>query len=186
MRRVLDAGLARHAGVSNYSLERWRAAERALGRPVLSNQVRFNLVARGPLGGLVPHAQQQGRLVIAYSPLAQGLLSGRYDAKHLPSGGIRRGSLLFAPENLTRAAGLIDALREVASAHDGTPAQVALAWLIRHPNVVAIPGASGVAQLEANAAAADLELSDEEDVRLVRAAEAFRIDRSLRTRLRRS
>ena len=184
MRRVLDAGLARHAGVSNYSLERWRQAERALGRPVLSNQVRFNLVARRPLGDLVPYAQRHERLVIAYSPLAQGLLSGRYDAEHLPSGGVRRGSVLFAPENLTRAAGLIDALREVAAAHDATPAQVALAWLIRHPNVVAIPGASRVAQLEANAAAADIELSDEEDALLVRTAETFQVDRSLRARLR--
>ena len=57
--------------------------------------------------------------------------------------------------------------------HDATPAQVALAWVIRHPNVVAIPGASSVAQLESNVAAADLELSDDDDARLNSAADRF-------------
>ena len=54
-------------------------------------------------------------------------------------------------------------LRDVAAAHDAEPAQVALAWLIRRPNVIVIPGASSVAQLESNAAAADLELTDEDE-----------------------
>jgi aryl-alcohol dehydrogenase-like predicted oxidoreductase len=81
---------------------------------------------------------------------------------------------LFLPENLTRAEDLIGALREIAKTHDATPAQVALAWLIRRPNVVVIPGASSVEQLERNAAAADLELSNDEDDQLTSAAEAFR------------
>ena len=61
-----------HAGVSNHSLAQWQAAERAFGGAVLSNQVRFNLVDRGPDRDLVPWAQREGRVVIAYSPLAQG------------------------------------------------------------------------------------------------------------------
>jgi aryl-alcohol dehydrogenase-like predicted oxidoreductase len=69
---------------------------------------------------------------------------------------------------------LLEALREVAGRHDATPAQVALAWIIGHPNVVAIPGASTVAQLQRNAEAADLELTAEDEQRLVDAAEAFR------------
>src|SRR5438105_6026703 len=80
---------------------------------------------------------------------------------------------LFLPENLERAAGLIQALRDIALAKGVRPAQVALAWVIRRPNVVAIPGASSVAQLEANAAAADIQLSDEEDKALTNAADAF-------------
>lgn len=185
MRRVRDAGLTSHVGVSNYSLARWRAAEAALAGPVLSNQVRFNLVDRSPERELLPFAQRADRLVIAYSPLAQGLLSGRYDATHLPAGSVRTHSLRFAPENLIRAAGLIEALREVASANDATPSQVALAWLIRRPNVVAIPGASSVSQVEENAGAADLTLTDDEDARLVAAAEAFRPVRGLSARVRR-
>ncbi|MBV8951899.1 MAG: aldo/keto reductase [Actinobacteria bacterium] len=174
MRRVLDSGLVAHAGVSNYSLARWQRAEAALGRPVLSNQVRYNLVQRNPERELLPWAQSQGRIVIAYSPLAQGFLSGRYDADHLPGGSARRTNPLFLPENMARAGELVDTLRTVAKQYDATPSQVALAWLIHRPNVVAIPGASSVAQLEANVAAADLDLSDEELRTVDAAAERFR------------
>jgi aryl-alcohol dehydrogenase-like predicted oxidoreductase len=173
MRTLLDDALVRHAGVSNFTLRQWRAAEASLGRPVLSNQVRFSLVHRKPLEELVPFAVERSRLVIAYSPLGQGLLSARYDADNRPKGMVRAGNPLFLPENLSRAAGLIQVLRDVAKAHDASPAQIALAWLIRRPNVVAIPGASSVAQLESNAAAADIALTDDEDASLTAAAEAF-------------
>ncbi|HEX2850824.1 MAG TPA: aldo/keto reductase [Acidimicrobiales bacterium] len=170
---LLRTGVVRHAGVSNFSLAQWKEAERSLGGPVLSNQVSFSLAQRGPDRELVPWAQENGRLVIAYSPLAQGLLSARFDSKTPPPGGVRAGNPLFLPENLERAQPLLDALREVAVAHGATPAQIALAWLIRKPNVVAIPGASSVAQLEANAAAADIDLSDDEHRRLTEASDAF-------------
>jgi len=173
MRALQLSGEIRHIGVSNYSLYRWQAAEGALGGPVLSNQVRFNLVDRRPLKGLTDWAAANDRVVIAYSPLAQGLLSARYDADHRPTA-MRAKSAAFLPENLDRARLLLEALREVASRHDATPAQVALAWIIGHPNVVAIPGASTVAQLQRNAEAADLDLTAEDEQRLVDAAEAFR------------
>jgi aryl-alcohol dehydrogenase-like predicted oxidoreductase len=173
MRRLVDNGIVRHVGVSNYRLARWQSAELALGGPVLSNQVRFNLVDRRPLADLVPFAHSEGRLVIAYSPLAQGLLGGRYDVSNRPSGAIRRANPLFLPENLERAAPLIDALRQIAKSHQCTAAQIALAWVVRRPNVVAIPGASSVEQLESNAAAAEVELTETEDAQLTDAAERF-------------
>jgi len=173
MRALQRSGAIRHIGVSNFSLERWRAAEGALGGPVLSNQVRFNLVDRRPLKTMTAWAAANDRLVIAYSPLAQGLLSARYDAEHRPTA-MRAKTAAFLPENLDRARLLLDALREIAGRHDATPAQVALAWLIGHPNVVAIPGASTVAQLQRNAEAAELELTAEDQHRLVDAAEAYR------------
>ena len=172
MRNLQRSGVIRQIGVSNYTLERWQAAEGALGGPVFSNQVRFNLVDRRPLGGMTEWAKANDRLVIAYSPLAQGLLSGRYDAEHRPTA-MRAASAAFLPENLERARLLIGTLRDIASAHQATSAQVALAWVISHPNVVAIPGASTVAQLQHNAEAADLELSAEDTHRLNDAAEAF-------------
>jgi aryl-alcohol dehydrogenase-like predicted oxidoreductase len=173
MREVQRSGLIRQIGVSNYSLERWQAAEGALGGPVFSNQVHFNLVARHPLEGMTDWAAANDRVVIAYSPLAQGLLSARYDPEHRPTA-MRASSSTFLPENLRRARPLIEALREIADSHGATPAQVALAWLIRHRNVVAIPGASTVAQLQRNAEAADLELTDDDAHRLLAAAEAYR------------
>jgi len=162
MRALQRTGLVDEVGVSNYSLKRWIAAENALGTRVLSNQVRYSLADRRPERDLVPYAQAHGRVIIAYSPLAQGLLSGRYDKTSRPKNSVRANSALFLPENLDRAAGLIAALRQVAEAHSATPSQVALAWLIRNPVVVAIPGASTVAQLESNAAAAEIDLTDEE------------------------
>jgi len=171
LRRV---GLVGEVGVSNYPLARWRAAEKALGGRVLSNQVRYSLADRGPEKDLLPFAAEAGRIVMAYSPLAQGLLSGRYDRANRPANRVRAGNPLFLPENLDRARELIGALREVADAHGAAPAQIALAWAIRHPAVTAIPGASSVEQLESNVAAAEIELSDSEYAALSAASERFR------------
>jgi aryl-alcohol dehydrogenase-like predicted oxidoreductase len=173
MRALQQIGLVGEVGVSNYSLDRWRAAEEALHGRVLSNQVCYNLVARRPERQLLPFVQSRQRVLIAHSPLARGLLSGKYDRDSRPANRVRASSPLFLPENLERAAGLIAALREVADAHSVTPAQIALAWVIHHPNVVAIPGASSIAQAESNAAAADIKLTDGEYQTLSEASDAF-------------
>lgn len=185
MQALLQLGLAGHAGVSNYSLDRWQRADAALAaahdddpsatgpRPVvLSNQVQYSLVRRDPERRLLPFAEANRRVILAYSPLAQGLLS----AKHTPSDkitGVRAGNPFFLPENLRAVQPLFATLREVADAHDATPSQVALAWVIRNPQVAAIPGASSVAQLESNVAAADLDLAEDELAALSRQAAAF-------------
>lgn len=173
LRRLLDDGVIAHAGVSNFSLTQWKKAEELLGRPVLSNQVKASLVDRKPFGEMLDWARANDRLIIAYSPLGQGLLSARYDATNRPSGSARAMNPLFLPENLEHAGPLLDELRRVADAHGASPAQVALAWVISHPNVVAIPGASSVGQLEANVAAADLALDPDEIAALRGAAERF-------------
>ena len=173
MRRLLDGHVVDHVGVSNFTLGRWRAAERALGSPVLSNQVQYSLAVRKPDTDLVPYAGSNDRLIIAYSPLAKGLLSGRYDATNLPKDPARANDPLFLPENVVAARDLIETLRSVAKNHDATPSQVALAWVVSHPNVVAIPGASSRAQLESNVAAADLQLNDHEITELSAASDAF-------------
>ncbi|MEO5918751.1 MAG: aldo/keto reductase [Candidatus Limnocylindrales bacterium] len=171
LRPLLESGAVRRVGVSNYSLRQWIDAERALRAPVIANQVPFSLVDPRPAHDLVPHAAALGRLVVAYSPLGQGLLAGAGES--VSPGGIRALGPRFREDRRRRAAPLLAAVREVASAHGATPAQVALAWVIRHPNTVAIPGARTVAQLQANAAAADLELSDDEFHRLTAESEAF-------------
>jgi aryl-alcohol dehydrogenase-like predicted oxidoreductase len=78
MAKLVEKGTVRHVGVSNFGLGQWRLAERQLGGAVLSNQVQYSLVVRKPERELIPFAQSEGRLVIAYSPLAQGFLSARY------------------------------------------------------------------------------------------------------------
>ena len=164
MRRLVEDGLVRHVGVSNFTLHGWQEAEIALGGPVLSNQVQFSLVHREPERELVPWAQENGRIVIAYSPLGQGALSGKY--QDAAPKNFRRVRGNFSSEGRARLTPLIAALREIGGRHGATPAQVSLAWLIRKPNVVAIPGASSVRQLEENVAASDIELSDEDASRL--------------------
>jgi aryl-alcohol dehydrogenase-like predicted oxidoreductase len=192
MSALQRVGLVGEVGVSNYPLARWQAAEEALGGRVLSNQVRYSLADRAPEKDLLPFAAGAGRVVIAYSPLAQGLLSGRYDRANRPANRVRAGNPLFLPENLDRANELIEVLREVAHAHAATAAQIALAWVIRHPAVTAIPGASSVEQLESNVAAADIELSDDEYAALSAASDRFRpvtgraaVPAMVRARLRR-
>lgn len=165
-------GLATHLGVSNYGLHRWQLLEAATGAPIVANQVEYHLAHRQVEADLLPWAQANDRLIIAYSPLAQGAFSGRWSATRRP-GGLRRVRPLFTPANQRRAAELVATLGEVATAHGATASQVQLAWLLRRPHVAVIPGASSVAQLEANAAAADMELTDEEDARIVAVAERF-------------
>jgi aryl-alcohol dehydrogenase-like predicted oxidoreductase len=173
MRDLLDSGAIGAAGVSNYSLSRWQQADAALGRPVISNQVLFSLARPAALDDLVPFAARENRIVIAYSPLAQGLLGGKYGVDNRP-GGVRAINSLFGTENLHRIEPLLQTLRDVAKQVDAKPAQVALAWLISLPNVVAIPGASSVEQLEFNVAAADIELSADSRDALTEEARDFR------------
>jgi aryl-alcohol dehydrogenase-like predicted oxidoreductase len=173
MRDLLDSGDIGAAGVSNYSLERWQKADAALRRPVISNQVHFSLAFPKALKNLVPFAERENRVVIAYSPLEQGLLGGKYGVDNRP-GGVRALNSLFGTENLRRLEPLLQLLRDVATEVDAKPAQVALAWLISYPGVVAIPGASSVEQLEFNVAAADIELPIQSRDALTEAALAFR------------
>lgn len=164
MRRLVEQGLVAHVGVSNFSLSGWQEAEQALRGPVLSNQVLFSLVHRDPERDLLPWAQAKGRIVIAYSPLGQGALSGKYQASAPKN--FRRMRSNFSAQGRARLVPLIAALREIGGRHGATPAQIALAWVIRKPNVVAIPGASSMRQLEENVAASEIELSAEDSARL--------------------
>jgi len=163
-KRLVDAGLVAHIGISNFSLKGWQDAEAAAGMPVLSNQVQFSLMHRGPEFDLLPWAQANDRVVIAYSPLGQGLLSGRY--RDRAPNNFRRLRSDFRSASRARLGPLISALQDIGARHRATAAQVALAWLISKPNVVAIPGASSLLQVEENAAAGDLELTGDELERL--------------------
>jgi aryl-alcohol dehydrogenase-like predicted oxidoreductase len=180
-RQVRETGVIRSAGVSNHSLRQWQAAEAALGAPLAANEVLFNLLHRGALDDLVPWAAEHRRLVIAASPLGVGMLTGRYDSAHPPASltwvrrlTLRHAALPPTPENLRRLEPLLEALRAAAVRHGATPAAIALAWTIGHVPVVVIPGASSVAQLEANAAAADITLSRDEQQALTAAASEVR------------
>jgi aryl-alcohol dehydrogenase-like predicted oxidoreductase len=170
VRPLVEAGAVRHVGVSNFSLAQWIEAERALRSPVVANQVQLSLAQPGAIDDLVPWAAEHGRAVVAYSPLGQGVLAGR--TSWPGAFGMSRPQGRLA----SRRPGL-DALRavlgQVARAHDATPAQVSLAWILSFPATIAIPGARTLEQLEENAAAADLVLEPDEAERLTLVARAM-------------
>jgi aryl-alcohol dehydrogenase-like predicted oxidoreductase len=156
-------GLIRAAGVSNYNVSQTRRAHAALARrglPLASNQVRFSLLDRGPeRSGLLEACRELNVTLIAYSPLAQGFLTGKYTRLH-PMRGLR-SARLGGPSyaQLDRLVGL---LREIGSGHEGrTPAQVALNWVLCK-GAVPIPGAKTAQQAEENAGAVGWRLTPEE------------------------
>jgi aryl-alcohol dehydrogenase-like predicted oxidoreductase len=175
MAKLLKAGRIRSIGVSNFSAAQMQAAHAALaaeGIALASNQVRFNLLDRRiERNGVLETAQRLGVTIIAYSPLAQGILSGRF---HEDPGAMRKASGLrrlvgrLNPRTLERTRPLVDELRAVARAHDVSVTAVALAWEVSFhgDRVVVIPGASRPAQVEQAAAAIDLRLSARELARL--------------------
>ncbi|MFX1536034.1 MAG: aldo/keto reductase, partial [Promethearchaeota archaeon] len=122
---------------------------------------------------LLPYARSENKLIMAYSPLAQGWLTGKYSADKPGPKGIRRLNRLFTKKNLRRGEPLLNTLREIAQEKQMTMAQLALNWVIRDPTVVAIPGAKSVTQLEDNAKAADFQLSDDDVQRINAALEKF-------------
>ena len=162
MSDALEAGLIRAVGVSNYNVDQTRRAIAALGKrgiPLASNQVHYHLLKRDPeRSGLLQLCQEHGVTLIAYSPLAKGLLTGKYTPEHLPPGA--RG--FRSREVLHRIQPLIALMREIGNGHDGkTPAQVALNWLICK-GAVPIPGAKNARQVGENAGALGWRLHEAE------------------------
>ena len=175
--RALDelvaAGKVRAVGNSNFRA--WETAgavahQRALGRPAFcSAQVYYSLVGRDVEHEILPQCRADGLAVLVYSPLAGGYLSGKYrGSTEVADGGEgRRAGFEFPPVDLDAGARVLAVLREVAAAHDASPAQVALAWTLARPGVTSVLfGANTHEQLEQNLAAATLVLADEETARL--------------------
>jgi len=154
-------------GVSNYSAEQMQDAHQILaarGVPLAVNQVRYSLLTRQiESKGIVKTARELGVTLLAYSPLAQGLLTGKYttDSAETPSGA-RKIDPRFSREGLQKIAPVISLLRSLGEKHDRTPAQVALNWLIAQGNVIPIAGVKTAQQVRQNAGALGWRLSDDE------------------------
>jgi aryl-alcohol dehydrogenase-like predicted oxidoreductase len=177
MKRLVQAGRVRLIGISNFNLARTKAAQETLSPLELaSNQVEYNLIDRGIEAELLPYAQSSNFTVIAYSPLAGSVLTGTYTSQHNPSSLVQAANPRFSSRNMTRMTPLQHALSSIASAHGKTAAQVALNWLIRKPNVVAIPGAKKPEHVADSAGATDWQLSESEAKELESAASGIKFD----------
>ncbi len=166
LERLLQEGKVRYVGVSNYPPELMEVLRQALGERLVSNQVRYSLADRSVEKHILPYCRRHGMVVIAYSPLGQGLLTGKYTPDHLPQDPIRGNSPLFQSPNVDRIWDVVAVLKELAASYGKTPAQVALRWLIQQEGVVAIPGAKNAQQARDNAGAMDFTLSEEDWKRL--------------------
>jgi diketogulonate reductase-like aldo/keto reductase len=142
MERLVKDGLIRFIGVSNFSTGQVREAQASLSREkIVSNQIEYSLVDRSPEAGLLEYCHKEGITVIAYSPLGQG---------KIPRG---RG-------------GAFKTLDEMAGKLARTRNQIALAWVLQHENVVAIPKAGDKEHVRENAAISDWKIPDEDYERL--------------------
>jgi len=172
MRTLQSEGMTEQVGVSNFSLARWRRAERALGSPIITNQVDFSLLQPKAFTALKTMLDV-GHVMIAYSPMAMGLLSGKYNAEQHPSGS-RLKLPAFSGRNYEKVRRVLDAMESIAKSHSALVSQIALAWVIAHPNVIAIPGAKSPEQVRQNAEAADIQLSETEMAALDEVASAYK------------
>jgi aryl-alcohol dehydrogenase-like predicted oxidoreductase len=163
MADAVEAGLLNAVGVSSYNLAQTHRAHRALaerGLQLASNQIEYSLLARKPeLTGLLDTCRELGVTVIAYSPLAQGILTGKYTPDNPPHG-LRNWS--YSGKLLIKVQPLINLMREIGQSHNGkTPAQIALNWTICK-GTVPIPGAKNARQAGDNAGALGWRLTADE------------------------
>ena len=155
---AVTSGRALYAGISNYSTEQTVAAHQALAEykiPLLIHQPRFNMFDRHiETEGLLPVLEEIGMGSIVFSPLAQGMLTDRY-LKGIPADSRAAEGRWINSDNISETyLERANALNEIAKGRDQSLAQLALTWVLRHPQVTsALIGASSVAQLENNVAA---------------------------------
>jgi aryl-alcohol dehydrogenase-like predicted oxidoreductase len=175
---AVEAGKVKAVGVSNYSAEQMREAHAALARrgiPLASNQVEYSLLRRKPeVNGVLDACRELGITLIAYSPLAGGALTGKYDAKNRAGGFFRRIRPDFGKKAMEAIQPVIGLLREIGEKYAKTPSQVALRWLIENPVVLPIPGAKNAKQALDNTAALAFSLTQEEMEKLSQATMAWR------------
>lgn len=168
---LCDRGIVGHTGWSNvtgWQLQRIVSTARAQGLPVpVVLQPQYNLLERGAEHDLVPVCLEEGLAVTPWSPLGGGWLTGKYERAHRPAGATRlgedpdRGVEAYDRRNTDRTWRIVDEVAAVADEHGVSPAEVAIAWLLRRPSVASVLlGARTEEQLRTNLAAADVTLSE--------------------------
>lgn len=154
-------------GVSNYSVSQMQSAYDLLAQydvPLAVNQVRYSLLTRTiEQNGILELARKLNITILAYSPLDQGLLTGKYTPENREKvQGARKIDPKFSTAGLSKIEPVISHLQQLAEKYAKTPAQIALNWLMAQENVIPIPGAKNAQQAQDNAGAMDWKLSAED------------------------
>lgn len=176
--QAVRAGKVRAVGVSNYGADHMRKAYERLARhdiPLASNQVHYSLLHRKPeKNGVLDACRELNVTLIAYSPLEQGVLIGKYrptNATRIAPGGPRRFIPAFGAANQRKIEPMFQVIEPIAKAHGKTIGQVAINWLVSKDScIVPIPGAKNVRQAQENAGAIGWSLTQEEHDQISRAA----------------
>jgi aryl-alcohol dehydrogenase-like predicted oxidoreductase len=162
MAELVQAGKVKHLGLSEAGAQTIRRAHAV--HPITALQSEWSLWTRDPEDEVVPTVRELGIGFVAYSPLGRGFLAGRFSSPdELEDGDFRKRHPRMSGENFDRNRALADRVRMLAEAKGCTPAQLALAWVLsRGDDVVPIPGTKRRTYLEQNAAASEVELTDDE------------------------
>ena len=183
MAELFKRKLIKAIGVSNFSAKKmensWKTLQKS-GIPLATNQMRYSLLDRRiESNGVMDLAKKLGITIIAYSPLAQGLVTGKFhdNPELLKNIGFRKYSPQFKPEGLEKSRPVVILLKELAGKYNVTPSQVALNWLIHYngDTVVAIPGATKEIHVKENCGAMSFILSDEDMARLDKVSSIFKL-----------
>ena len=166
--RFREQGKVRHIGVSNFSVEQMKRAQKIA--PITSLQPPYSMLRRSIEAEILPFAQENHVGVINYSPMLSGLLTGSMTAERagsLPADDWRRRNIEFKEPRLTRNLRLVEVLREIGNGHNVSPRVVAVAWTLHHPAITgAIVGGRSAQQVEGVASALDFRLTEEEFARI--------------------
>lgn len=162
MDQLKEQGKIREAAVCNFNVEQLKEAEKY--HSIVSNQVPYSMLRRDIEEEVVPYCIENGKGILAYSPMQRGLLTGKMEAgQNFAEGDARADSPYYSDENISRTNAFLDNIRPIAEAHDATLAQLTIQWTIRQPGItIALVGARNVEQATQNAKAADIELSDDD------------------------
>jgi aryl-alcohol dehydrogenase-like predicted oxidoreductase len=162
MARLVEQGKVRYLGLSEAGIETLRRAHAE--HPMTALQTEYSLWSRDAEESILPTCRELGIGFLAYSPLGRGFLTGRIDSlDRLEEKDRRRDHPRFDAENLALNQALLEPIRALAEAKGCSPAQIALAWLLAKGNdIVPIPGTKHPEYLEANAAAVEIALADDE------------------------
>jgi len=172
MAELVQQGKVRHLGLSEAAPDTVRRAHAV--HPITALQTEYSLWSRDPEDAILPALRELGIGFVPYSPLGRGFLSGRFRSlDDLEENDFRRNSPRFKGENFERNLQLVERVSEIAEEKGVTPGQLALAWVLHQGEDVApIPGTKRVAYLEENAAAAEVELTEEDMAAIDAAAPA--------------
>lgn len=178
MNQLLREGKIKYVGVSNFLVPYVAEARKHLSKgELVTNQVKYNLLQREIEAELIPYCEREGVTILAYSPQAQGLLTGKYSYKRRPSDEIR-GTMMsyFSEENLKRVQPVLDAVKKVAAERGKTMGQVAVNWTLRKEIVYPLVGVKRAKQVEEAAGALGWHLTKREVEYLERAGEPVKIE----------